>query len=330
MDRFRRTTAAARRSLWVPVSVALALALGACAGGAGPAAKDSGGNAVLRVAQSTPAEWVQPVLAAQTGAFDRAHLTVKMNEFSSGRDALQALSGGAVDIAMATPSNVAPAVMSGEDLVVFGVVARWSSWRLVARGDRGITNPGSLVGKKIGVPTGTSADKSLGVLLASNGISRNQVTIVNVAPPDMNPALSNGSVDAVNIWQPNLSVLEADIPATVSIPYQMPNSFLLVTTRGFADSNAAVLRRFLDANSAVDGMLTGDKGQALDLMTGPARIKRPLLATIWKDFDFRTTGPSADIVGELADAARFVIDNKSQPGPAPDFTKHVRQVGAGA
>jgi NitT/TauT family transport system substrate-binding protein len=330
MDRFRRTTAAARRSLWVPVSVALALVLGACAGGAGPAATDSGGNAVLRVAQSTPAEWVQPVLAAQTGAFDRANLSVQMNEFASGRDALQALSGGAVDIAMATPSNVAPAVMGGEDLVVFGVVARWSSWRLVARDDRGITNAGSLVGKTIGVPTGTSADQSLGVLLAANGISRDQVTIVNVSPPDMNPVLSNGSVDAVSIWQPNLSVLEAAIPATVSIPYDMPSSFLFVTTREFADSNADVLRRFLDANSAVDGMLTGDQGQALDLMTGPARIERPLLATIWKDFDFRTAGPDAETLSELADAAQFVIDTGAQPGPAPDFTEHVRQVGGGA
>jgi NitT/TauT family transport system substrate-binding protein len=330
MDRFRRTTAAARRSLWVPVSVALALVLGACAGGAGPAATDPGGNSVLRVAQSTPAEWVQPVLAAQTGAFDRANLTVNMNEFASGRDALQALSGGAVDIAMATPSNVAPAVMGGEDLVVFGVVARWGSWRLVARGDRGVTNPASLVGKKIGVPTGTSADQSFGLLLKSNGISRDQVTIVNVAPPDMIPVLSNGSVDAVSIWQPNLSVLEAAVPGTVSIPYDMPSSFLFVTTREFADSNAEVLRRFLDANSAVDGMLTGDQGQALDLMTGPARIERPLLATVWKDFDFRTTGPDAQTLGELADAAQFVIDNGSQPGPAPDFSGHVRQVGGGA
>ena len=118
------------------------------------------------------------------------------------------------------------------------------------------------------------------MLLASSGISRDQVTIVNVSPPDMNPVLSNGSVDAVSIWQPNLSVLEAAIPATVSIPYEMPSSFLFVTTRDFADSNADVLGRFLDANSAVDGMLTGDQAQALDLMTGPARIERPLLATM--------------------------------------------------
>lgn len=317
---------ALRRGQVAAISAMLLAALTACGDSAGPTGTDAQGRSVLKVAQTTPAEWVQPVLAQETGEYERADLTVEMTEFSSGRDALQALSGGAADIAMATPSNVAGAVLGGQDLVVFGVVARWQDWRLIARPGSGITEPKDLVGRKIGVPTGTSADQSLGVLLKTHDISRDEVEIVNVAPPDMNPALTSSSVDAVNIWQPNLSVLEDQIPGTTALPYTMPSSFLFVTTRPFVESNREVLLRFLDANEATDPMLEGDRNRALDLMTGPSRIDRAILETVWQDFEFRTTGPDAGTLSELESSAQFVIDSGAQPGPAPDFGDHVAEV----
>lgn len=300
---------------------ALLTLLGGCGGAAGDEVQ------LVRVAQSTPAEWVQPVLAQEEGYFGEEGLEVEMTEFPSGRDALQALSGGAVEVAMVTPSNVAPSVMSGEELVVFGVVSRWGDWRLVARDDRGITGAEDLIGKTIGVPTGTSADQSLGVLLESSGLTRGDVEIVNVAPPDITPALENGSVDAVNIWQPNLSVLEDAVPEHVSIPFEMPSSFLFATTRDFAEEQPDVLRRFMAANRTADTLLNDERERALEIMAEPARIEGPLLDTIWQDFTFETTEPDADILAQLDSAAEFVIDNGSQPGPAPDFRDHVVNVG---
>lgn len=342
-----RSITARHRAAWRTTAPALLLALlAACspgteastadaaagseptADGAGGEATDAGSDVVtLRVAQSTPAEWVQPVLAQEEGHFDEAGLEVEMTEFPSGRDALQALSGGAVEIAMVTPSNVAPSVMGGEDLVVFGEVARWGDWRLVARADRGIAAPEDLAGATIGVPTGTSADQSLATLLEQQGLTAEDVELVNVAPPDMVPALENGTVDAVNIWQPNLSVLEDAVPGHVSIPFEMPSSFLFATTREYAEENPEALLRFLEANQAADALLNDERERALDLMVEPSRIDRPILEAVWEDFTFQTAEPDEQIIDQLAKAAEFVIGNGSQPGPAPDFTEHVVSVG---
>lgn len=335
-----RSMTTRHRAAWPTTASALLLALlAACspgteastadaAAGSEPSTAEAGGEeTTLRVAQSTPAEWVQPVLAQEEGSFDEAGLAVEMTEFPSGRDALQALSGGAVEIAMVTPSNVAPSVMGGEDLVVFGAVARWGDWRLVARADRGIAGPEDLAGATIGVPTGTSADQSLATLLEQQGLSAEDVELVNVAPPDMVPALENGTVDAVNIWQPNLSVLENAVPEHVSIPFEMPSSFLFATTREYAEENPEALLRFLEANRAVDTLINDERDRALDLMVEPSRIERPILEAVWEDFTFETAEPDEEIVDQLARAAEFVIDNGSQPGPVPDFTEHVVSVG---
>lgn len=325
------TSTARRRGPRIVAAALLATTLAACSSDPADTSEEAAGGetSLLRVAQSTPAEWVQPVLAAEEGTFGEHDLEVEMTEFPSGRDALQALTGGAVEIAMVTPSNVAPAVMGGQDIVVFGVASRWGSWRLVARDDRGIAEPSDLRGKTIGVPTGTSADQSLDVLLTENGLSREDVEVVNVAAPDVIPALESGSVDAINIWQPNLSVLEEAVPDSVSLPFDMPSSFLFATSREFAEENEDLLLAFMEANQANDSLINDDRERALDIMVAPSRIDREILSTIWEDFDFETSEPDSEIISQLDEAAQFAIDNGSQPGPAPDFDAQVMSVGLG-
>ncbi len=55
---------------------------------------------------------------------------------------------------------------------------------LVARKDRGIVNVSDLRGKRIGTTKGTIAEFHLGRFLALNGITLQDVTLVDVTTPD--------------------------------------------------------------------------------------------------------------------------------------------------
>jgi NitT/TauT family transport system substrate-binding protein len=46
-------------------------------------------------------------------------------------------------------------------------------------------------------------------------MSKSDVEIVNVSPPDMIPALDSGSVDAINIWQPYTYEAETRLGAKI-------------------------------------------------------------------------------------------------------------------
>lgn len=324
-----RAVGHARRPRSLRLYFAIVVLIAACSNGSDGSDMGSQQPEPVRLAQSTPAQWAQPVLAAANGSYDAAGVAVRATEFSSGRDALQALAGGAADIATATPSNVAPAVINGAPLVVFGVLATVNDWRLLAGPGSGIQDPEDLVGKSVGVPLGTSADQSLDVLLGDAGLDRDDVRVVNVSPPDLVPALKSRSVDAISIWQPNLTAVESAVAGTTSLSYEMPNSFLLVTTRAYYEQHPEILKRFLSANRAVDGLLAeGSQDVALDVMAPRVRLDREVLRAAWTDFVFRTAEPDTAVLDQLEAAADFYrgTSGSSQAGPQ-DFRSLLVTVG---
>ena len=84
-------------------------------------------------------------------------------------------------------ANPLVAVTAGETLNPVAVFFLKSS---------GITKPSDLVGKKIGVPNGSTSAEYLDVFLAKEGISKNQVTIENISFATQAAALMAKKVDA--------------------------------------------------------------------------------------------------------------------------------------
>ena len=68
---------------------------------------------------------------------------------------------------------------------------------LIGRKDHGIENVSDLVGKRIGLGKGTIREFYLGRYLDLNGISIQDVTIVDLSLQESVNAIANGTVDAV-------------------------------------------------------------------------------------------------------------------------------------
>lgn len=276
------------------------------------AAPHAAGQAMtLRLAQSTPMLWPQTRIATAAGLWEKHGLSVNQTLFATGREAMQALLGGQADVAEVAPTPLVLAAFADQPVRAFAVVARWTQWRVLARADRGITNPGQLKGKKIGISVGTSSDLAFSHFLEMNGMSKTSVEIVNVSPPDMIPALDSGSVDAINIWQPYTYEAEVRLGARVKgMPYTFTNNYLLLTTNEVAAKNPELLKRMLAVMKDADATLAGNRDKAIEWTAKAAGMKPETLKAVWSEMEFGTTAPDARVLEEMQQFATFAVKNK--------------------
>ena len=221
------------------------------------------------------------------------------------------LLGGQADVAEVAPTPLVLAAFADQPVRAFAVVARWSKWRVLARTDSNVASPADLKGKKIGIAVGTSSDLAFSYFLEAHGLSKSNVEIVNVSPPDMIPALDSGSVDAINIWQPFTYEAEIRLGSRVkAMPYTFTNNYLLLTTNDVATKNPELLRRTLAVMKDADAAMSGTRDKAVEWTAKAAGMKPETLRAVWSEMEFGTTAPDARVLEEMQHFATFAVKNK--------------------
>ncbi len=101
------------------------------------------------------------------------------------------LDTGKVWIGMSAPQLTAPAVLDGLEAKIVGATFQKNPFAIVSSAAAPINSPQDMIGKKIGVQD--SNQLVFGALLAANGLTESQMTIV---PAQFDPSpLANGEVD---------------------------------------------------------------------------------------------------------------------------------------
>jgi ABC-type nitrate/sulfonate/bicarbonate transport system substrate-binding protein len=140
-------------------------------------------------------------IAEAKGLFREQGLDVTIRLFPSGTTAFQSFKTGIGDI-----------IYSG-DLPALQYWQRGGSYRMIAPSERdakgylGITvnaiaGPADLVGKTIATRVGSTGSWFVSEYLVKNGIDEAKVTVRNLDPPLMPPAVCRGDIDGFFIWQP--------------------------------------------------------------------------------------------------------------------------------
>jgi sulfonate transport system substrate-binding protein len=167
---------------------------------------------------------VPSFVGVEKGIFLKHGLDVKLKVLSTGQEMAKALQAGEVQIIGSAYSNYPVAVERG--MAAKGVVglmgdrtSRYSDEPISVWALKGanITKLQDLAGRKVGTPVGGTADEYLGVALGKAGLSRDKVTLLNVPPGNIVSTLQGGSVDAVAIWEPFGSLVQAKVPEAVLV-----------------------------------------------------------------------------------------------------------------
>src|SRR5215217_7029696 len=137
--------------------------------------------------------------------------TVTWSEFSSGPPLLEALNAGSIDFGATGAPPPIFAQAAGADLI-YALASKPSprTQAIIVPANSTIQTPADLVGKKVAVTKGSSANALLVRALRAGGHDWGDAEAVFLQPADAKAAFEGGSVDAWSIWDPYYAAEEND------------------------------------------------------------------------------------------------------------------------
>lgn len=230
-------------------------------------------------------------IAEAKGFWKEEGLAVEIRPFLSGRLALDALVGGAVDTAtVADFSTVLAAFQNQKVKIITTISTSEKHVNILARKDRGIFKPQDLANKKIAMSSGTSGEYVLNRFLEANNIIKSDVKIVSLNPPDMIAAIARGDVDAIITWQPHI----------YNAKNMLGNNAVLFSSKGLYNHpfNIVVLEESLNTQKeAQKKLLVGlkkaerfmreNRKESIEIVAKRLGMNAKDVEALWNDYSFK-------------------------------------------
>jgi ABC-type nitrate/sulfonate/bicarbonate transport system substrate-binding protein len=157
------------------------------------------------------------LIADNQGFFAANGLNATLKVYDTALNALAGMKNGEVDIAENAEFPIVSEAFHKSDIRVIAGVDRFDIVNLALRKDRGINSVADLKGKTIGVPKGAVAEFYFGRFLQLNGISLDEVKIVNLPFQQAVDALPGGTTDAFLIRNRDIDTVKARLNDNVTI-----------------------------------------------------------------------------------------------------------------
>tara|TARA_Y100000813_G_C24140374_1_gene342164 strand:- start:87 stop:1061 length:975 start_codon:yes stop_codon:yes gene_type:complete len=263
------------------------------------------------------------IIAKEKGFFDKHGLDISVSGFTSGKQCLNAVLGGAAEIATTAEAPTTAAAMSKQP-IAFLARMEYSDLKTLTSASSGIKSMADLKGKKIAFTAGTGSEVYTTALLKKAGLTKADVKLTNLRPQDMLPALSAGDIDAYNTWEPHVSngvkalggkVSELDTKGVYA------ETFNIVVMKKYLEENPKLIDAFLKALIDAEAWMKANKDEAIAIVAKVAGMKPDALAAIWKDYVYNVVLDQKQL-DVLTAHATWRLDSGNHPPGAtmPDFS----------
>ena len=141
-------------------------------------------------------------IAQEKGFFKQNGLDVSLQILTSGKLCQDAVLSGSADFAGSSDSAFIFQAFADSPLRIIAFQQKNPETTLVARRDVGINKPEDLKGKIVAYMPGTAAHFFLIAFLEKFHLKKEDLQLVSLQPPAMQPALEGKKIDAMIMWQP--------------------------------------------------------------------------------------------------------------------------------
>jgi NitT/TauT family transport system substrate-binding protein len=264
-----------------------------------------------------------PIYVAEAkGFWKEENLDVEIKPFVSGRLTLDALVGKSVIAATVVDISTVFAAYQGHDpRIIATFVTSEKHVNMLARKDRGISKPEDLKGKKIAVSPVTSSEFVMNLFLERAGISRSNVSVVALNPPEIAAAISRGDVDAVFAWQPFIYNAQQALGTNYVVfntegIYNHPFS-VVVMAESIPNYNEALKKLILGLIQA-EKFIKENRSESIQIVAKRIDIDLKIVEALWDNYVFEV-GLDPSLIqslkkeGEWAKKAGVVKEDAKEP-----------------
>ena len=237
-------------------------------------------------------------------------VTLEHKTFEAGFNMSEAMATGQLDIATVTGfTSAVMAKAGGRDLKVVAAYSRAPSAFALAvpAGDTAL--PADIRGWKIALPIGTEAHYLLGRILDEQGLSFEDVEIVNMLVPDAAAALLSGNVDGAVLVEPVLSRLEAGDKIRVYRDGQGLVLGMTVTAvwGGFLADHPDAVAAYLAAVDDSLALIKANQEETLALAVQETGLPQPVVAKLMQKYNFSPV-IDEDAIEAMEDQIDFLFE----------------------
>jgi ABC-type nitrate/sulfonate/bicarbonate transport system substrate-binding protein len=288
----------------------------------------TGGRRQVTIAIATLPEAALAQVAQSQGYFAKEGLDVTVKRVPYGKISLQEVLDGKADIATVAETPVMFAIMNGAKISVIATIATSDTGHaIVARRDRGIGNElGDLKGKRIGVTQGTTSEFFLDTMLASKGIPRKAVEIVEVKAENIPDALARGDVDAISAFAP-FNVMAQKRLGAGAVTFHDRDiyrySFNIVATQEYVEKNGDVVRRVLRSLLRSERFTMENPSEAQAIVTQYSGLKRDIVGDIWSGYHYAVGLDQTLVLGLEDEMAWAVRNGAAKAATTPNFLDYI-------
>jgi len=265
-------------------------------------------------------------IAQERGFFNKEGLTVNLKDYDSGAVAIDDVIAGKMDIAWSSEFRLVRGALNKEKISAVAVINRFTDQFIFGLTDRGIKSIADLKGKKIGVPRNTITEYYLTLFLMFNGINLNNVSLIDVLPPQAIDALSNGKVDAAVVWEPYTSQMKAqltDKAAVWSVQNTQPGFGVISSKNDWFAQNPQTIIQFLKALAQAQDYLTHNKEAAKRIIQTKLNIDNAAMDTVWAECQYSLALDQSLIIA-MEDEARWMMSNNlTTEKQMPNFLDYI-------
>lgn len=228
-----------------------------------------------------------------------------------GKPALREVLEGTADFATVAETPVMLAIMKGKKISIIATIQTSSKNNaIIARKDKGILTLKDLKGRKIAVTSGTTADFFQDAMLATHGISRKDVKIIDLKVEEMPAALADGDVEAASVFAPYINYAQKKLGDRGIMFYDediYTSTFNVVATQEFIRNNPGKVKKLLRALIRAEDFVKHNQGAAQKIVADFSGMDIALVRVIWDNTSFSVSLDQSLLLA-LEDESRWAIE----------------------
>lgn len=269
----------------------------------------------VRIFSGSDEHWVPLQVAKAKNFFADQGIDAEITVFTTGATATEAFRAGRGDFisagdlpsaAMWKSGSVIGVAPMSSDTEIFGIV-----------GSKNINSPKDLKGKKVATRMGSTGEFLLYRYLNSGGLSRSDVNIVDLAPPEMVIALVQGNIDAF-AWLAPFTTRAISSGQNVKLITNAKglanNRIILSVTKSFRDQNPEAVKKVIRALNQATQFIRSNPEEATKIwaaaVLGDAKQSLPVVKLINYDMTL-----DAGFVGDMNELSKFMVEKGALKAP---------------